>query len=112
VQAEASRSRIESRGSVSTAIEPLDRFYRAEDYHQKYYVRASRAIMDAFRATYADDRAFVDSTAAARVNGWVAGCTSATGQGRDLSRVGLSESTQEELRARMRRTAGRVGPGE
>lgn len=36
-QAEASRSRIEGvHGRVSTAIEPLDRFYRAEAYHQKY----------------------------------------------------------------------------
>jgi len=112
VQAESSRSRIESRGPVSTAIEALDRFYRAEDYHQKYYVRASRPIMGEFRATYADDRAFVDSTAAARVNGWIAGCASTIGQGRDLSRVGLTETAQDELRARMRRTAGRVGTGE
>jgi len=37
-QAEASRSRIEGvHGRVSTAIEPLDRFYRAEAYHQKFY---------------------------------------------------------------------------
>jgi hypothetical protein len=35
--AEGSKARIEAAiGPVATAIEPLRRFYRAEDYHQKY----------------------------------------------------------------------------
>jgi peptide-methionine (S)-S-oxide reductase len=112
VEAEASRCRIEAvRGQVSTAIEPLTRFYRAEDYHQKYYLRAARTIMDEFRAMYADDREFVDSTAAARVNGWFGGCGSPIAFEPELGRVGLSDAALEELRARLRRSAAGAGVG-
>lgn len=38
--AQASKSRVETAlGPVHTAIEPLVRFHRAEDYHQKYYAK-------------------------------------------------------------------------
>jgi peptide-methionine (S)-S-oxide reductase len=72
--AESSKARIESSvGPVSTSIEPLTRFYRAESYHQKYRLRSCRDLMQEFRARFATDEEFVDSTAAARVNGWLDG---------------------------------------
>jgi hypothetical protein len=58
---------------------------------------------------YAEDPDFVDSTAAARVNGWIDGCGSRLAIERDLPRVGLSSALQEELRARMRHSAGVAG---
>ncbi len=97
--AERARDRIAARvGVVNTAIEPLQRFYRAEDYHQKYSLRSRRSIMAEFRAMYPEDRAFVDSTAAARVNGWLGGCRDIEQMRRDLPRTGLSASAQEEVR--------------
>jgi methionine-S-sulfoxide reductase len=58
---------------VATVIKPLDRFWRAEDYHQKYRLRNSRGVMEVLDPFYATDREFVDSTVAARLNGLLAG---------------------------------------
>lgn len=57
---------------VHTEILPLGEFYRAEDYHQKYYLRSQERIMQELRGIYASNRAFVDSTLAARLNAYVA----------------------------------------
>jgi hypothetical protein len=58
---------------LATRIEPLKTFYFAEDYHQKYYLRSDRTLMADFHAMFAAEDAFRESTAAARVNGYVAG---------------------------------------
>jgi peptide-methionine (S)-S-oxide reductase len=70
-------------GSLSTAIEPLAAFYRAEDYHQKYRLRRSQAIACELLARYGSDRAMVDATASARLNGWLGG----SGRARDWPRL-------------------------
>jgi len=41
-------------GRVSTVLEPLDRFCRAEDYHQKYRLRAQRRVAGELRALSPD----------------------------------------------------------
>lgn len=108
--AEESKSRVEAMiGPVHTAIQPLSRFYRAEDYHQKYRLRSRRGVMAGFRAMFPDDRDFVDSTAAARVNGWLDGCGSAEDMERDLPRLGLSDAALEELRSLVSRRVPRAG---
>lgn len=58
---------------VQTAVEPFRRFYRAEDYHQKYYLRNKRDVAAKLRAIYPDERGFIDATAAARLNAWAGG---------------------------------------
>lgn len=52
---------------------PFTGFTRAEDYHQKYRLRRDPVLMKAFRELFPEERSFVDSTAAARVNGFLAG---------------------------------------
>lgn len=73
--AEASRDRIEAeRGrGVETDIEDAGAFTRAEDYHQKYRLRGNRELVGEFTEMYPDPTAMADSTAAARVNGLLAG---------------------------------------
>lgn len=58
---------------IHTEILPFDKFYLAEDYHQKYQLRQHRRLMAEFKAFYPRNIDFVNSTAAARVNGYVAG---------------------------------------
>ena len=63
----------ESAKPVRTQILGFTGFTRAEDYHQKYRLRNSAALMKRFQALYPNDRDFVDSTAAARANGVLSG---------------------------------------
>ena len=96
--AEASKARIEAAvGPVTTAIEPLERFHLAEGYHQKYRLRGSRDLYAEFRAMYPDERDFVDSTAAARVNGWLDGYGTSEQVEASLPGLGLSERVGRAL---------------
>lgn len=102
--AEASRDLLETvlRRPVLTRIERLDRFYLAEDYHQKYRLRNTPALMREFHAMYPRDGAFVDSTASARVNGYLDGGGSCVRLDAELSEYGLSPEASKYLRSRCR----------
>jgi peptide-methionine (S)-S-oxide reductase len=58
--------------TVTTAVEPFETFYLAEDYHQKYHLRSEEELMAEFEAEYSPAQ-FVNSTAAARFNAVVGG---------------------------------------
>jgi len=109
--AEESCARIaRSCREVHTAIEPLGTFCRAEDYHQKYRLRNDRVLMVEFRALFPDERNFVDSTAAARVNGWLDGCGDGKALLECVKGLGLSEQGQEHLLSVVgRRATSEVG---
>jgi peptide-methionine (S)-S-oxide reductase len=91
---------------VLTRIEPVRRFYRAEGYHQKYRLRNDRELMGEFLAMYPDEDEFVDSTAAARVNGYLDGEGSAARLGREIDGLGLTEAGRARLTARVKRSGG------
>lgn len=57
--------------TIHTEIVPLGAFTLAEDYHQKYYLQNQPALMAEFEDLYPDFEDFINSTAAARVNGYV-----------------------------------------
>ena len=69
------------------------------DYHQKFRLRSHRGVFAQFRSLMPDERAFIDSTAAARLNGWLDGCGSAEQLERELPLTGLDEAAQDEVRA-------------
>ena len=89
---------------LATRTEPLKHFTNAEDYRQKYYLRNDRTLMADFRAMFGDDEAALrESTAAARVNGYVAGAGGRLSLERELPELGLSEAGSEHLLGRCRR---------
>jgi methionine-S-sulfoxide reductase len=97
--AEESRGRIAKKlgKTVHTEVLPFTRFYAAEDYHQKYYLRGQRQIMRQFLQHYPQAVDFMNSTAAARVNGYIGGYGTAAAYKADIDRLGLSAAAREEL---------------
>lgn len=85
---------------VHTRVEPFTRFWMAEDYHQKYYLRQDRALMKEFHTFYPHDAELVASTAAARVNGYLAGFGSKVQLGREIDSLGLSDEGRRRLEVR------------
>ena len=83
---------------VTTQILPLGTFYLAEGYHQKYRLRGQRELMREFRAMYPDDADFVNSTAAARVNGFLDGNGSPELLEKEIDSYGLSAQAAARLR--------------
>ena len=57
----------------TTEIAVAPRFWIAEDYHQKYYLRKRPTLMRSLLGEKPDDATIRDSTLAARANGWLAG---------------------------------------
>lgn len=84
---------------ITTEILPYAEFTRAEDYHQKYSLRNNSDLMSAFADVYSSDRDFVDSTAAARVNAFLAGDLSADEAKAELERLASGEKGDPRLKA-------------
>lgn len=58
---------------ITTAILPATEFTLAEDYHQKYNLRHRAELMRDLRRMYPNDADLVNSTTAARLNGYLGG---------------------------------------
>jgi methionine-S-sulfoxide reductase len=102
--AERSAEKLEDAigGKIFTAIEPLARFYLAEGYHQKYYLRRDYVLMREFNEMYPGRDGFVNSPSAAKANGILAGLATKEELVQLLPQLGLSEEAQNRLRTRSR----------
>jgi peptide-methionine (S)-S-oxide reductase len=85
------------KGQITTEVVPFSRFYLAEDYHQKYWLRQKPEFMQEFDAIYPNSDDLIASTAAARVNGYVAGYGSFETLQTEIDRLGLSPEAREKL---------------
>jgi peptide-methionine (S)-S-oxide reductase len=99
--AERSRDALAGRTGkqVQTPIEPLNEFFLAEPSHQKYELRSTPVLGDELRDHYGD--ALVDSTVAARLNGFVAGHGDPAQREAFLARVELPPAALSELERRL-----------
>lgn len=82
---------------VAAAVLPVGTFYPAEDYHQKYLLRCDALLAKEFKAMYPDPKAFRDSAAAARVNGYLAGHGSKESLQKEIDQLGLSPEARQRL---------------
>ena len=96
--AEESREREEARRGVPivTEIKPASGFTLAEDYHQRYRLQGTPYLIEEFQSMYPDG-GWVDSTAAARINGYLAGYGSQSELSTGLDSLGLSPEAGEQL---------------
>lgn len=95
----ASKAALEKKlgRSVSTRVLPVRSFTMAEDYHQKYLLKQNRVLMREMNRIYPQHRDLVDSTAAARLNGYASGYGSPEQLTRELPGLGLSEQGEKLL---------------
>ena len=84
--------------TIYTAIESAARFYLAEDYHQKYSLQSQPLLMDALNAMYPEFEKLVDSTAAARMNGYVCGYGTQAQLNGEIADFGLPPKAETQLR--------------
>lgn len=84
---------------IATEILPYTGFTRAEEYHQKYSLRHDAEVMAAFAKVYGSDREFVDSTAAARVNAYLAGDLTGEEVRAELERLSSGEKGDPRLKS-------------
>ncbi len=83
---------------IRTRIVPLHTFTMAEAYHQKYYLKGQEELSKAMRRYYPEDKGFVDSTAAARLNGYAGGQGNNDDLVRDIDRLGLTPHEKKLLK--------------
>jgi peptide-methionine (S)-S-oxide reductase len=95
VSMESREAKLDSK--IYTEVTPFSEFYLAEDYHQKYYLQGVSELKRDTRAVYPDTENFINSTAAARLNGFVSGYGSVETLKDNLNDFGLSPDGKEKL---------------
>jgi peptide-methionine (S)-S-oxide reductase len=102
----AERERLlgQSTREIHTVIEPLNRFYIAEDYHQKHYLQQFPILMREFEAYFNYFSDFNDSAAAAKVNGFASGRGTRSQLIHILPKLNLSAAAEKLLMDRSSRT--------
>ena len=95
----ASKTAIEEKSgkTVRTEIVPIRSFTLAEDYHQKYTLKHNKGLKKEIMRIYPHHQDIVDSTAAARLNGYVGGYGSKDQLSAEIKSLGLSDEAEKVL---------------
>lgn len=84
---------------MHTEIVSFSGFTLAEEYHQKYRLQDSDDLMQEYRLIYPSFTDFMNSTAVARVNGYLDGYGTAENLRKELPELGLSPEAGRKLLA-------------
>ncbi len=97
--AEESKAREEERLGkiIQTELVPFTEFHLAEDYHQKYYLRSRPDLGSELYAIYPDINDYTNSTALARLNGYVGGNGDIEMLQLEIDSYGLSPEGKQRL---------------
>jgi methionine-S-sulfoxide reductase len=87
----ASKAKVEEETgcAVYSQVLPLRSFTLAEAYHQKYLLRRETDLVQALKRIYPDMNDFINSTAVARLNGYVGGYGNVAQIERELEALGI-----------------------
>lgn len=88
---------------IRTAIEPLENFYPAEQYHQKYYLQSRTELTGELKTLYPDLDTLLSSRTAARLNGYIAGQGTGDQFAEDLKNMELPAPLAETARKMVRK---------
>jgi len=83
--------------NVRSQVLPVRTFYPAEDYHQKYLLNRRSDLVREMTRIYPKKKDFVNSTAVARLNGYVGGYGSPDQLAREIDSLGLSPAGRQAL---------------
>ncbi len=78
-------------GQINTKVIPYEKFYLAEDYHQKYHLQNVPVLLNDYKKIFTSIQQFIDSTSACRVNGFLIGHGNVSDFDSDIGKLGLSE---------------------
>jgi peptide-methionine (S)-S-oxide reductase len=82
---------------IETDIAPFSHFTLAEERHQKYYLKRYPKALEQLRDMYPSNELLVDSTFAARLNGFVKGYGTRKGLEQEITGWPISESYRQQL---------------
>jgi len=86
---------------IYTEVLPFTGFTLAEDYHQKYRLQQEPDLLARFDAIYPSMKDFVNSTAVARVNGFLGGYGSRELLEEEINSYGLPAREKQQLLDRL-----------
>lgn len=78
-------------------VEPYEKFYLAENYHQKYYLQLAKDIFNEYKDIYPKLIDFTNSTATMMVNSYVKGRGTIDMLKKDIDKLGLSDKGKKIL---------------
>jgi peptide-methionine (S)-S-oxide reductase len=82
---------------ITSFILPINKFYLAESYHQKYLMKQVPLLARDMKMLYPKDADFLNSTAATRINGFVGGHGSQALLQEEIDGFGLTPQGRELL---------------
>jgi len=88
----------ENGSTIYTDILPLETFYLAEAYHQKYYLRKHTLLVQELEAKYPSLEEFLDAPCVTWTNAYVFGCGILDELLQELPSFGLSPEAEELLK--------------